>query len=102
MVDEREGVVSSEEDTQWVGSMPKSKRILGLRRQTITGEGEPITPPIIFTKDPSDPRYFVRPGEAYRPYFTVPSRMTMRFIYVIIAAISALVIFGCILAVIRG
>jgi hypothetical protein len=82
--------------------MPKSNRDRQHRQQTITGEGEPITPPIIFTKDPSDPRYFVRPGEAYRPYFTVPSRMTMRFIYVIIAAVSALVIFGFILAVIHG
>jgi hypothetical protein len=81
--------------------MSKSNRFRR-QRQTISGEGEPITPPIIFTKDPYDPRYFVRPGEAYRPYFTVPSRLTMRFIYVIIAAVSALVIFGFILAIIRG
>lgn len=81
--------------------MSKSNRFRQ-RRQTISGEGEPITPPIIFTKDPSDPRYFVRPGEAYRPYFTVPSRMTMRFIYVIIAGVGALVIFGFILAIIHG
>jgi hypothetical protein len=81
--------------------MSKSDRFRQ-HRQTISGEGEPITPPIIFTKDPSDPRYFVRPGEAYRPYFTVPSRLTMRFIYVIIAGVSALVIFGFILAILHG
>jgi hypothetical protein len=58
--------------------------------------------PIIFTKDPADPRFFVRPGEAYRPYFTVPSRMTMWFIYVVIAGVGALVIFGFILAIMHG
>jgi hypothetical protein len=81
--------------------MSKSKG-LRQRRRLILGEGEPITPPIIFTKDPLDPRYFVRPGEAYRPYFTVPSCMTMRFIYGIIAGVSALVIFGFILALIHS
>jgi hypothetical protein len=86
--------------------MPKSKSVRQRRRSSPgeieVGEGVPITPPIIFTKDPADPRRFVRPGEPYRPYFTVPSRLTMRFIYVIIAAVCALVIFGFILAVIRG
>jgi hypothetical protein len=81
--------------------MSKSNRFRQ-RRRIVSGEGVPITPPIIFTKDPADPRFFVRPGEAYRPYFTVPSRITMRFIYVIIAGVSALVIFGFILAVIHG
>jgi hypothetical protein len=81
--------------------MSKSKRFRE-RSRVLPGEGEPITPPIIFTKDPLDPRYFVRPGEAYRPYFTVPSRTTMRFIYGIIAGVCALVLFGFILAVLRG
>ncbi len=61
-----------------------------------------MTPPIIYTRDALDPRRFVRPGERYRPYFTVPSRATMIFIYVIIAGVSALVILGCVLALLRG
>jgi hypothetical protein len=84
--------------------MPKSKKPHHEHeRQSLpVGEGAPISPPIIFTRDWLDPRKFVRPGERYAPYFTVPSRLTMIFIYVVIAAISALVLFGCILAIVRG
>ena len=85
--------------------MPKDKtphhQRRGLERNE-SGEGVPITPPIIYTKDPLDPRRFVQPGEPYPPYYTVPSRATMLFIYIVIAGVSALVIVGCVLAVLRG
>ena len=81
--------------------MPKSKRP---RHEKVLAAGEevPITPPIIFTLDRFDPRRFLRPGERYLPYFTVPSRATMIFVYVVIAGTSALVILGCVLALLRG
>jgi hypothetical protein len=82
--------------------MPKDKMPHRPRRRlerNESGEGVPITPPIIFTKDPLDPRRFLQPGEPYRPYLNVPSRATMRFIYIVIAVISALVILGYVLAV---
>ena len=84
--------------------MPKSKRPRYERQEpgSLPGEGVPLTAPIIFTKDAIDPRKFVRPGERYMPYFTVPSRLTMIFVYVVIAGVCALVLFGCVLAVLRG
>jgi hypothetical protein len=84
--------------------MPKDKAPHHQRRRlprNESGEGTPITPPIIFTKDPLDPRRFVQPGQPYRPFSTVPSRATMWFIYLVIAGISALVIVGCVLAVLQ-
>ena len=81
--------------------MPKDKTPHHQRRRlerNESGEGVPITPPIIFTKDPLDPRRFLQPGEPYPPFSNVPSRATMLFIYIVIAGVSALVIVGCVLA----
>ena len=81
--------------------MPKDQAPHNRRRRPArheSGEDVHITPPIIFTKDPLDPRRFVQPGEPYPPYSNVPSRATMLFIYVVIAGISVLVIVGCVLA----
>jgi hypothetical protein len=84
--------------------MPKDKAPHHSRRKLERqeyGEGVPITPPIIFTKDPADPRRFLRPGESYLPFLNVPYRATMAFIYITIVAVSALVIVGCVLAVLQ-
>lgn len=61
-------------------------------RGSEASEGTPVVPPVVFSRDPLDPRYYARPGTGSNMPAGTSSRAAMGFTYAVIIGMMGLIV----------